>query len=235
MPARNIEMLQIISNGLGDLVHKAVFVGGSILDLYITDGAAPENHPTGEVDVIISVPSMFEYYEWEKAIEVRGFEKLGPLANGNGAQWKFGGARMNTVPMYADITGFRNRWYEEGIFHAQSFQLPNENAIRIFSPAYFIASKIEAYRNRGNNDFRMSEDFEDIVYMLDNRAEVKTDIFNSFYEVRNYIQLHFREFLSSIELEEGIYNVLPIGAEEQEVQKILEIMKEVSAYEPTYI
>ena len=37
MPNRNIKMVQILAAGLGELINKIVLVGGTALDLYITD------------------------------------------------------------------------------------------------------------------------------------------------------------------------------------------------------
>ena len=38
--------------------------------------------------------------------------------------------------------------------------------VKIFQAVYFIASKLEAFNDRGNNDGRMSSDFEGIVFVL---------------------------------------------------------------------
>ena len=43
---RNVEMLEIVAEGLGELLDEVVFVGGATVTLYVTDPAAPEARPT---------------------------------------------------------------------------------------------------------------------------------------------------------------------------------------------
>ncbi len=45
MPS-NINRLRIIAEGLGDLCHDVVFVGGSVTELYADDPAATDIRPT---------------------------------------------------------------------------------------------------------------------------------------------------------------------------------------------
>jgi len=44
--------------------------------------------------------------------------------------------------------------------------LRDDCMVKIFQAVYFIASKLEAFNDRGNNDGRMSSDFEGIVFVL---------------------------------------------------------------------
>ncbi|MEO5971264.1 MAG: hypothetical protein ABIQ95_15160 [Bdellovibrionia bacterium] len=43
---KSVEMIEIIAQGLGDLVSQVIFVGGATIGLYIDDAAAPEVRPT---------------------------------------------------------------------------------------------------------------------------------------------------------------------------------------------
>jgi predicted nucleotidyltransferase len=72
--------------------------------------------------------------------------------------------------------GFSSRWYKDGIQSAMEIELPNKIKIRTFTAPYFIASKIEAYKSRGKNDMRTSPDFEDLIYVLDNRNELIAEL-----------------------------------------------------------
>jgi len=59
-----------------------------------------------------------------------------------------------------------NRWYELGFTHYIKYAVDANHKVRIFSAPHFLASKIEAFHNRGKNDGRTSSDFEGIVYLL---------------------------------------------------------------------
>ena len=57
-----------------------------------------------------------------------------------------------------------------------------------------MASKIEAYEQRGASDKRLSADFEDIVYVLENRPEIVEEVVASRSDIRDYIV----EFMASL-------------------------------------
>ena len=50
MPSDNIDMLQIVADGLGDLKDEIVFVGGAVAELYADDPASTDIRPTQDVD-----------------------------------------------------------------------------------------------------------------------------------------------------------------------------------------
>lgn len=45
-------------------------------------------------------------------------------------------------------------------------------SVRIFSAPYFLATKLEAFVDRRENEGRFSTDFEDIVHVLNNRGSI---------------------------------------------------------------
>ncbi len=55
MPSTNIEMLQIVAMGLGELKEEVVFVGGAVAELYADDPAASDIRPTKDVDCVIDL------------------------------------------------------------------------------------------------------------------------------------------------------------------------------------
>lgn len=73
------------------------------------------------------------------------------------------------MPTEDSSIDFGNKWYPEGFHNAVDYLLEENCSIQILSAPYFIATKIEAYKGRGKNDGRTSQDFEDIIYVLENR------------------------------------------------------------------
>ncbi len=53
------------------------------------------------------------------------------------------------MPTDDPTIGFKNKWYPEGFDHAIDYDIDEVTAIKILSPAYFIATKIEAHKGRG--------------------------------------------------------------------------------------
>ena len=105
------------------------------------------------------------------------------------------------MPTQGDILGFTNIWYQPG-FENPVIQTLGEEQIKIFSPAYFIASKLEAFKGRGNNDGRTSKDFEDIVFVLQNRSKIWKEITESESEVKDYLIRTFTELMKNPNIEE---------------------------------
>lgn len=56
------------------------------------------------------------------------------------------------------------------------------------SAPYFLATKFEAFKNRGFNDYRGSHDFEDIIFVLDNRTTIVNEILNAEEEVKSFLK-----------------------------------------------
>lgn len=76
------------------------------------------------------------------------------------------------MPTLEGILGFTNIWYKDAIDHPLRHTLPNGVSVNIIHPVYYVATKTEAFRSRGKIDFRASHDFEDIVALVNGRAEL---------------------------------------------------------------
>jgi predicted nucleotidyltransferase len=53
--------------------------------------------------------------------------------------------------------------------------LPSGVSIRVVSPVYLMATKLEAFGDRGKDDCLSSRDFEDIALLVDSREELFRD------------------------------------------------------------
>ncbi len=75
------------------------------------------------------------------------------------------------MPSDPRVLGVSNRWYPLAIETAQAYPLPGACSIRLVTAPVFVATKLEAFRDRGQGDFVASHDLEDIVTVIDGRAE----------------------------------------------------------------
>ena len=91
------------------------------------------------------------------------------------------------MPVDPQILGFGNRWYQQGVASSIDLTLPNGVKIKIFSIAYLLASKIEAFGSRGRNQFYFSKDFEDIITLFNGCPNLIAAISVSEVEVRKFI------------------------------------------------
>ena len=76
------------------------------------------------------------------------------------------------MPDRESVLGFTNRWYRPGIQNRMVFEIQDGISVYILPPLYYLATKIEAIKGRGGYDLRLSHDFEDFSYVLNNRPDI---------------------------------------------------------------
>ncbi len=69
--------------------------------------------------------------------------------------------------------------------------------IKVVTPPYFCATKLEAFANRGKGDFQASHDPEDLITVIDGRAELVEEIFLARGDVRSYVSSQIGLFLNN--------------------------------------
>lgn len=98
------------------------------------------------------------------------------------------GITVDVMPPSEEILGFSNQWYSKAFAHSTSVALEDGLSIRIFIAPYFLATKLEAFVDRGENEGRFSSDFEDIIHVLNNRQSIWEEIGNADEPVKQYLK-----------------------------------------------
>jgi len=199
----NIRMIIAVAKRLGDLRDKVVFVGGCATGLFITDPAMPEVRATQDVDVIVEVASRMAYYLLEEELRLRGF-KQDMSENAPVCRWLVDRIKIDIMPTQEEILGFSNRWYLPAIKNADQLQLEDDLIIKIVSPPYFLATKIDAFNGRGGGDYMASHDMEDIITILDGRPEIVSEIKSSSDDLKDFLSRTFRALLANDDFRESI-------------------------------
>jgi hypothetical protein len=221
-------MIELVANLLGDLRDDVAFVGGVAASLLVTDPAAPDVRSTKDVDVIIRVISRPDYYRLEKKLVELGFKRcIGddiPIC-----RWLVDDVEVDVMPTEASILGFSNQWYEKALNWAEPYILPGGTRIGLVTAPYFLATKIEAFRDRGHNDYLASEDLEDIIVVIDGREALLAEIGNAPDDLKSYLAGAFREFLKNNDFVESVPGHLyPDAASQARLDLVLEKMKQIS-------
>jgi hypothetical protein len=102
--------------------------------------------------------------------------------------YKFEKIAIDIMPAEDSSIGISNKWYKPGFKYLQQIELPEGISINILPAPYFLATKLEAFKDRGGNDFYGSHDFEDIIYLLDNRTTIAEEILAADQDVKSYIK-----------------------------------------------
>lgn len=223
----NIEMLSLVARGLGTLKNDAVFVGGATIELYIAGQPGLKIRPTDDVDCVVEVVSRVEYHKIEERLRGLGFhhpmDERAPIC-----RWKYEGILVDVMPIEGKILGFSNRWYPEGFEKSILTKLPDGQEIRIFALPYLIASKLEAFKDRGKGDFLGSTDLEDIIAVLDGVPDFQEQIERASAPVKAYLREGFEEFLRDERFLDALEGHLPPAGRQERVQRAKAILEGIS-------
>lgn len=187
----NIEMIKVIAKRLGALNEEVVFLGGATTELLITDPAAPKTRVSLDVDVIIEIASLMDFYKLEEDLRQRGFTQRNNEDGEPICRWRIDTIMVDVMPTDPDILGFSNIWYSPAIKAATRYDIDRMTTIRLVTAPYFLATKIEAFYGRGNGDYLGSHDIEDLVALIDGRKEILDEIDGMTGELREYLLKEF--------------------------------------------
>ena len=72
------------------------------------------------------------------------------------------------------------------------------------SAPYFLATKLEAFKGRGNNDFYASHDLEDVISVIDGRSEIVKEVQNENSDLKNYLALSFSTMIKNSAFQQAL-------------------------------
>lgn len=189
----NLKIVAEVAAALQELKNQVVFVGGAVISLYTNDPAADEIRPTSDIDLTVELTG---YADWER-LQFRLRElKFSPDPFGHAnCSFLYKNISIDIMPADDSSIGQSNSWYKPGFEYLDEMIVYGEN-IRILSAPYFLATKFEAFYGRGS-DYRTSHDFEDIIYVLDNRIEIVEEILASDDRVKSFLQSELLKVISN--------------------------------------
>lgn len=201
----NVMMLEVVAEQLGAaLRERLVFVGGAVAGLLITDPAMPSIRPTEDVDLITHVAALRDFHAVERELVGRGFVH-DMSADAPICRWRVGALVVDVMPTDESILGFANRWYPLAVATALPVALPSKTEIRLIAPPVFIATKFEAFADRGKGDFLFSHDLGDLIAVVDGRDSLLGECEVSSSELRSYLRERFSNLIQS----RGFWDALP--------------------------
>lgn len=205
----NLVRIRAVYHGLGPLRDQVVFVGGATVALY-ADRQAAEVRPTDDVDILVEIVTQGAFAAIEQQLRELGF-KNDTSARFVG-RYLLDGLIVDVMPTDEKILGFSNPWYKEGYIVSIPYVIDEQHVVRIFPVVYFMASKIAAFENRGNKDGRTSSDFEDVIYVLENRTSIWDELAAAPETVKAYLKERFNTYREAGNLEEWVSAHAGFGA-----------------------
>jgi len=197
---QNIEMLEVVAKALGeDLCKEVAFVGGCTTALMLTDEFSLEEvRYTDDVDLVVHLTGYAQWQQLVEQLKQKGFKQS--QQDEVICRMRLGELKVDFMPAdaeTADLLGCNNRWFKDGLASAQWHELPSGRRIRLFSPPYFLGSKLEAYAGRGAQNPLGSQDLEDILNLVNGREELANEVASTAPELRSYLSQTLAELLGN--------------------------------------
>lgn len=214
----NFSIVEKVANALEEINDEVIYVGGAIIGLYATEDGADQPRPTTDIDITVQIST---YSQMEELRERLANKKIYPDPEAtNIYRYHYEGVFIDIIPIDDTPLGPTNRWFKPGFEQAYPVTIGNKE-IRILPVSLFLATKWEAYMNRGD-DPRLSHDFEDIVYVIDNNLNLLEDVLLAETDVLNFLKEMSKKILSDSSVQEIIECHLNSITDEERSELIIE-------------
>lgn len=208
----NIAVVAEVAEALQDIKDQMVFVGGAVVSLYTDDPAADEIRPTKDINITLHIVNLSHWAKVQEQLAALGFH---PDPFGHAiCSYKYKDIPVDIMATEDGPIGPANRWYKIGFENLWIAKAKNQD-INILSAPCFLATKFEAFNNRGN-DYRTSHDIEDVIYVLDNRIQIVEEIAKDDSRISVFVKKQLQDIIRKGILQEVLMaHIHPIMLEER--------------------
>lgn len=96
--------------------------------------------------------------------------------------------RVDFMPVDGSFLGFRSRWFRAACAAAWRYPLAPDLHIRVAGAPQLLATKAEAFADRGEGDFEASKDVEDFLAVVDGRDALVSEVDAAPEDVRTFLR-----------------------------------------------
>ncbi len=229
MQSSNTEQLIAAAELLRPMLGELVFVGGAVTSLLVTDAGAGAPRATLDVDAIAEITSYAEYAAFGERLHAIGFSEDtsegAPLC-----RWVQKGTILDVMPLDEKILGFSNRWYQQAMDAATLHVLSPGLEVRVITAPYFLVTKTEAFLGRGKGDFLASHDLEDLVFVIDGRSAIVTEVQAEIPSLREYLAIQIKEMLTTPAFMDALPGYLfPDAASQARIGTVIRRLEAITA------
>ena len=214
-----VQILLPVAERLNETGIPYVLVGGITVPFYPPKELTCNVRATKDIDVIVAAARLAQFDRIEERLRLAGFANHPEVRH----RWLLGDTLIDVMPVESDIMVTINRWYPATFQTAEVIEIAPGCGVSIASPACFLATKMEAFVNRGRGDFLASHDLEDFVSLLDGRNSIIEDVSRNCPDnVRDFLRISARQLLANDLFLEALEGYLPSQHRTQErVQELI--------------
>jgi hypothetical protein len=193
-PKDNISRIELIAAGLQDLEDDVIFIGGACIQFYVPFPDLMDFRSTEDVDCIVKITTSQERNRMEENLRRLGFAN--DMTGGPVVRWIYHGLKVDIIPDECSLVGYRDiPWFRDGRNAALKKVLASGRTIRILTLPYYLASKLEASKDRGGGNYLNDHDLEDVVCIIDGNENL-SEIQYAPEAVRGFLKAEFSRLLS---------------------------------------
>lgn len=173
-----------VALALGDLNKEVVYVGGAMVSLYINDPAAEDIRPTKDIDLTFQLATFAELEKLRQRLVEKGFtQNAEDTVN---CRFRYEDLKVDVMSTHSVGWAPSNPWFAAGFEKAITKKI-DEVTIKVLPLPYFLATKMEAFFNRGMKDVYASHDLEDITYLFNYTTNIDEQILASEKKVKLFL------------------------------------------------
>ncbi len=208
-----------IAKALGALNQKVVYVGGAVVSFYINDPSAEDVRPTKDIDISMDIASLGELERIREKLIQKGFYQSSE--DEVICRFRYDDIKVDVMSTKAVGWAPANPWFAPGFKNLIQFDF-DDIQINCLSLPYYIATKLTAFYDRGAKDPRVSQDFEDIVYLLNYTSNFEAQINASNQKVKGYLLESFYDIINDPIKQEAILGNLFYEDQELHYNRIID-------------
>lgn len=214
-----------IALALGELNERVVYVGGAVVSLYIDDPTAEDVRPTKDLDISLEIATIGDLEALRLSLIQKGFYQS--AEDNVVCRFRFEDIKVDVMGTHPVGWAPANRWFAPGFRHRIPYAL-NEMTIHILPLPYYVASKLEAFYDRGKKDPRTSHDFEDIVYLFNYTSDPNWQIQTSDDNLKQYLIDRFADIVADKVKQEAILGCLYHEDQSVRYARIIRLLNELT-------
>ena len=203
----NLGLLVGMAQALGPVCDRVVFVGGCATGLLLGESSLLAVRATEDVDAIVEVATLAAYHLLADELGQRGFKQTMEDSTPP-FRWYWQHMQLDLVPLDEKVLGFANRWYRAGFDAAVQPEVVPGLVLRHLSAPYFLATKFEAFHDRGRRDVYTSHDLEDLLTVIEGRADLLQEITAAESNVREHIKTCVMQLLANPDFHNALAGLL---------------------------
>ena len=214
-----------IAQALGAMNERVVYVGGAVVSLYIDDSSARDVRPTKDIDISMEIASIGALEAIREELVQKGFYQ----SSEDDVICRFRYEDIKVDLMATEAIGWApaNPWFASGYRNRITIEMDGL-AIQCLSLPYYVATKFTAFYDRGSKDPRTSQDFEDIVYLLNYTSTLKEQVLAADPEVKAYLIECFQDLLEDAVKQEAILGNLFHEDQANRYNKIITLLNQIT-------